>query len=54
MSYVITEERLEECRKARKIMREEKFEEVRPILGDKAIDELRDLYNIFDENYYSQ
>ncbi len=52
MSYVITEERLEKCRQARKIMREEKFEEVRPILGDKAIDELRDLYNIFDENYY--
>jgi hypothetical protein len=52
MSFVITEERLEKCREARKIMREERFEAVRPVLGDEAINELRDLYNIFDENYY--
>lgn len=52
MSYVITEERLKKCREARKAMREERFEKVRNILGDKAIDELRDLYNIFDEGYY--
>lgn len=52
MSFVITEERLDKCREARKIMREERFEAVRPVLGDEAINELRDLYNIFDENYY--
>ena len=50
--FVISEERLEACRKARAEMREKHYARIAPVLGDEAVDALRQLLSLYDENLY--
>lgn len=49
---ILTEERLELCRKDRRELQEKYFKEAEEKIGREAVDELRDLYSIYDERYY--
>lgn len=49
---VVTEERLEYVRACRNNAREAAYAEVKDRLGAEALEELRELYNIFDEKIY--
>ena len=46
---LITEERLAHLRENRKIKREENFKKLQPYMGEDAIDEIRNIYEMFDE-----
>ena len=48
----ISEERLENCRKARRAMREKHLKKAAEIIGDEAADALRELLLLYDENLY--
>ena len=49
---LITEERLAALRKGREKMRAEGFDEIRPLIGDAATEELKKTYELFDETLY--
>ncbi len=49
---IITQERLALCRAARVGMREEHFKAAVPKIGKKAVDELREFYQMYDEKLY--
>ena len=46
---LITEERLAFLRENRKQKREESFKELLPVIGEAAVDEVRKIYDMFDE-----
>ena len=49
---IITKERLEYVRSARNYVRETAFSEAREKIGDEAVEELRLLYDSYDERIY--
>ena len=49
---ILTPERIEACRKDRFALQEKYFAEAIPVIGKEAVDELRELYRIYDERYY--